>query len=71
MSRSHLSRSVLAVWPSRAWSPPSAGARQRAPRAPLGRVFMVNPVQSSGDESLTDQKDSATAVPQTQYVTSP
>ena len=23
------------------------------------QVFMVNPVQSSGDESLTDQKDSA------------
>jgi zinc metalloprotease ZmpB len=32
-----------------------------------GRVFMVNPVQSSGDESLTDQDDSATAVPADQY----
>ncbi|MBW8750771.1 MAG: M36 family metallopeptidase [Propionibacteriales bacterium] len=32
-----------------------------------GRVFMVNPVQSSGDESLTDQKDSATAVPASEY----
>lgn len=32
-----------------------------------GAVFMVNPVQSSGDQSLTDQKDSATAVPADQY----
>ncbi len=32
---------------------------------------MVNPVQSSGDQSLTDQKDSATAVPQSQYVDVP
>ncbi|GAB3792511.1 M36 family metallopeptidase [Nocardioides ungokensis] len=34
-----------------------------------GSVFKVNPVQSSGDESLTDQKDSATAVPASQYAT--
>jgi len=34
-----------------------------------GSVFKVNPVQSSGDESLTDQKDSATAVPAAQYAT--
>ena len=33
------------------------------------RVFMVNPVQSSGDETLTDQKDSATAVPASDYAT--
>jgi hypothetical protein len=32
-----------------------------------GRVFMVNPVQSSGDESLSDQKDSDAAVPRDQY----
>ena len=31
------------------------------------RIFMVNPVQSSGDQSLTDQNDSATAVPDSQY----
>src|SRR4051794_27776353 len=31
------------------------------------RIFMVNPVQSSGDESLTDQNDSATAVPDSDY----
>jgi hypothetical protein len=33
----------------------------------IGRVFMVNPVQSSGDQGLTDQKDSATAVPDSAY----
>ncbi|MGW9026540.1 M4 family metallopeptidase [Streptomyces sp. NPDC055722] len=30
-------------------------------------VFIPNPVQSSGDESLTDQNDSATAVPRGDY----
>jgi len=34
-------------------------------------VFMVNPVQSSGDQSLTDQDDSATAVPASEYATVP
>ena len=33
------------------------------------KVFMVNPVQSSGNENLTDQRDSATAVPASQYAT--
>lgn len=32
-----------------------------------GAVFMVNPVQSSGDQSLTDQKDSDAAVPSSAY----
>jgi hypothetical protein len=36
-----------------------------------GSVFMVNPVQSSGDQSLTDQKDAASAVPATAYRTVP
>ena len=30
-------------------------------------VFKVNPVQSSGNQSLTDDRDSATAVPATEY----
>jgi hypothetical protein len=30
-------------------------------------VFKVNPVQSSGDQTLTDMKDSADAVPQSEY----
>ncbi|CUR57337.1 Bacillolysin [metagenome] len=32
-----------------------------------GQVFKVNPVQSSGDQSLTDQKDAAGAVPGSAY----
>jgi len=32
-----------------------------------GRIFMVNPVQSSGNQDLTDQNDSATAVPPSEY----
>jgi hypothetical protein len=31
------------------------------------RIFMVNPVQSSGDQTLTDQDDSASAVPSSAY----
>ena len=44
-----------------------------APAASLGgstapaTVFMVNPVQSSGDQTLTDQKDAASAVPTSAY----
>lgn len=36
-----------------------------------GSVFEVNPVQSSGDQSLTDQRDSGTAVPAADYATVP
>lgn len=36
-----------------------------------GSVFMVNPVQSSGDQTLTDQKDSDAAVPKSAYATVP
>ncbi len=35
--------------------------------AGAGRVFVSNPVQSLGDESLTDQKDSNAAVPSAAY----
>jgi hypothetical protein len=47
------------------------GATKPTPGTSTGTasVFMVNPVQSSGDETLTDQKDSATAVPQSEYAT--
>jgi hypothetical protein len=38
---------------------------------PVGAVFVPNPVQSSGDESLTDQKDSDAAVPAADYYTVP
>ncbi|MEP6852809.1 MAG: M36 family metallopeptidase [bacterium] len=45
---------------------------QATPPAPgtstgIGSVFKVNPVQSSGNENLTDQNDSATAVPASEY----
>ncbi|MEU4996876.1 M36 family metallopeptidase [Streptomyces sp. NPDC021622] len=36
---------------------------------PQARVFMVNPVQSSGDQTLADAKDSASAVPESAYAT--
>jgi len=36
-----------------------------------GSVFQVNPVQSTGDQSLTDQKDAAAAVPAAAYATVP
>ncbi|MFF8600919.1 M4 family metallopeptidase [Streptomyces sp. NPDC015232] len=46
-----------------------AAAAGTAPQAagPQARLFMVNPVQSTGDQSLTDAKDSATAVPASAY----
>ena len=71
MSRSHLSRSVLAGLAVAGLVASLGGSPATGAAAPVGRVFMVNPVQSSGDQSLTDQKDSATAVPQTQYVDVP
>lgn len=39
--------------------------------AATGSVFMVNPVQSSGDQTLTDQNDSAAAVPTSAYAQVP
>ena len=71
MSRSHLSRSVLAGLAVAGLVASLGGSPAAGATPPLGRVFMVNPVQSSGDQSLTDQKDSATAVPQSQYVDVP
>jgi hypothetical protein len=49
--------------------PAAAGTDPSAASTGTGRVFMVNPVQSSGNESLTDRNDSATAVPAGQYAT--
>ncbi|MGW5775042.1 M4 family metallopeptidase [Streptomyces sp. NPDC003863] len=46
---------------------PSAGAS--AATAPQARVFMVNPVQSSGDQTLADHKDAASDVPASAYAT--
>ncbi|WP_371618291.1 M4 family metallopeptidase [Streptomyces sp. NBC_00454] len=47
---------------------PATASAPAAPGAsPQARVFMVNPVQSSGDQTLTDAKDSAAAVPASAY----
>ena len=37
----------------------------------VGRVLEVNPVQSTGIQSLTDSKDSASAVPRSAYAMVP
>ena len=50
---------------------PASEAKPGGPTTGTGAVFMVNPVQSSGDESLTDQKDAAGAVPASAYATVP
>ncbi len=56
---------VALIAPAAATKPGSGGTTG------TGSVFMVNPVQSSGDQSLTDQKDAASAVPATAYATVP
>ena len=48
-------------------SPQSQAKPGGGPATGTGLVFKVNPVQSSGNESLTDQNDSATAVPASEY----
>jgi len=46
-----------------------AGATKPTPGTTTGsaKIFKVNPVQSSGNQDLTDQNDSATAVPASEY----
>jgi len=58
--------SVAALAAAPALAKPAAGVTTGT-----GLVFKVNPVQSSGDESLIDAKDSATAVPAGEYATVP
>jgi len=45
----------------------SLSAAGQASSVGSGQVFVPNPVQSTGDESLTDQKDSDAAVPAAAY----
>ncbi|MCX5199190.1 M4 family metallopeptidase [Streptomyces sp. NBC_00249] len=52
--------------PASAASEPAQGP---AAQPPLARIFMVNPVQSSGDQTLADAKDAAGAVPASAYAT--
>ncbi|MGH3334710.1 MAG: M36 family metallopeptidase [Nocardioides sp.] len=47
--------------------PTHADAPESGTSTGLAAVFMVNPVQSSGGQDLSDQKDSADAVPTSQY----
>ncbi|WP_371675414.1 M36 family metallopeptidase [Streptomyces sp. NBC_01276] len=49
--------------------PASATGSAPAASLPQGRIFMVNPVQSSGDQTLVDAKDAADAVPASAYTT--
>ncbi|MBC6449097.1 M4 family metallopeptidase [Actinokineospora xionganensis] len=46
-------------------------AAEAAPTTGVGQVFMVNPVQSSGNQALTDAKDADSAVPASAYATVP
>jgi hypothetical protein len=50
---------------------PAAQADKPAPggSTALAHVFLPNPVQTTGDQTLTDQKDSAAAVPASAYFT--
>jgi hypothetical protein len=52
---------VVVVGPASATKPGSGGSTG------AGSVFVSNPVQSLGDESLTDQKDADSAVPAAAY----
>ena len=54
---------TLALPPATSAKPPTGDTTASA------KVFMVNPVQSSGDQSLTDMKDSAAAVEPSDYAT--
>lgn len=61
---------VYAAGPTGA-APNSADKPGSGSSTGTGTVFMVNPVQSSGDQSLTDQKDAAAAIPASAYATVP
>jgi hypothetical protein len=51
-----------------AMAAPAAATKPRSGSSlGTGSVFKVNPVQSSGTQSLTDRKDSGTAVPRSEY----
>ena len=53
---------VLALTPAASAAPDALRGSSR-----VGSVFVTNPVQSLGDESLTNQKDADAAVPQAAY----
>ena len=65
-----LAAGILAVTVLAASGGPAV-AKPGGPRTGVGAVFMVNPVQSSGDQTLTDQRDAASAVPASAYARVP
>jgi hypothetical protein len=69
--RSSLARPVLATVAAAAMLGALSGTPAAGAGAPQGAVFKVNPVQSSGNEKLVDAKDSATAVPASEYTLVP
>ena len=71
MPRSSLARPVLAVVAVAGLVGALSGTPAAGAGAPQGAVFAVNPVQSSGNENLVDDKDSATSVPASEYKSVP
>jgi zinc metalloprotease ZmpB len=69
--RSSLARPVLAVVAVGGLLGALSGTPAAGAGAPQGAVFKVNPVQSSGNENLVDAKNSATAVPASEYALVP
>ena len=67
MPRSRLARPALAVVAVAGLVGALSGTPAAGAGAPQGAVFTVNPVQSSGNQNLVDDKDSATAVPASEY----
>ncbi|WP_395362297.1 M4 family metallopeptidase [Streptomyces sp. YH02] len=72
-SRGPVATATAAVALATAALLPAAGATASplpaAAPLPQARVFMVNPVQATGDQSLTDHKDAASDVPASAYAT--
>jgi zinc metalloprotease ZmpB len=68
---SHLTRPAFAAVALTGLVGALTGTPVSAAPVPTGQVFAVNPVQSSGNENLTDHKDAATAELAAQYVTVP
>jgi hypothetical protein len=66
-----LSLATAVAVPLVAAGPAGATKKGSGSATGVGRIFMVSPVQSSGDQALTDQKDSATAIPDEDYADAP
>ena len=63
LAASALLASSIAAIPANATKPGSGSSEGTA------RIFKVNPVQATGDQTLTDDKDAASAVPESAYAT--